>query len=179
MSDAVNRQRDLLGARRGGLDRGSRQASAGARAEAAPRDWSDLAGRSRDHRLADLQDRRARPATCHDPFLVGRDPGAGPPCCLDDLHALGPIQSRHDVVARHQLRPEGPYAVTRHPIYTGLLGMLLGTALLNGLGIWIGLPLVGVAAFATRVSIEERLMTQAFPDDYRRYRDRVPQLIPK
>jgi len=26
----------------------------------------------------------------------------------------------------HLLRTRGPYAVTRHPIYTGLLGMLLG-----------------------------------------------------
>ncbi len=78
----------------------------------------------------------------------------------------------------HQLRTSGPYAVTRHPIYTGLLGMLLGTALLNGIGVLITLPVVGVAVFAIRVSIEERLMSQTFPDDYRRYRERVPQLIP-
>lgn len=68
--------------------------------------------------------------------------------------------------------------MTRHPIYTGLLGMLLGTALLNGVGVLISLPVVGVAAFSIRVSIEERLMVQTFPDDYRRYRERVPQLIP-
>jgi protein-S-isoprenylcysteine O-methyltransferase Ste14 len=32
----------------------------------------------------------------------------------------------------HQLRTHGPYAVTRHPIYTGLLGMMLGATLLAG-----------------------------------------------
>ena len=78
----------------------------------------------------------------------------------------------------HQLRTDGPYAVTRHPIYTGLLGMLLGTTLLNGVGVLISVPVVGVAAFAVRVSIEERLLRQSFPDDYLRYGERVPQLIP-
>jgi protein-S-isoprenylcysteine O-methyltransferase Ste14 len=78
----------------------------------------------------------------------------------------------------HELRTDGPYAVTRHPIYTGLLGMLLGTALLNGLGFWIGLPVVGVAVFGTRVHIEEGLMSKTFPDEYRRYRQRVPRLVP-
>ena len=78
----------------------------------------------------------------------------------------------------HQLRTDGPYAVTRHPIYTGLLGMLLGTTLLNGVGVLISVPVVGVAAFAVRVSIEERLLSQSFPDEYGRYRERVPQLIP-
>ncbi len=33
----------------------------------------------------------------------------------------------------HRLRTHGPYAVTRHPIYTGLLGMMLGTTLLSGM----------------------------------------------
>ena len=37
----------------------------------------------------------------------------------------------------HQLRTSGPYAITRHPIYTGLLGMLLGTLLAAGAGPWI------------------------------------------
>src|SRR5262250_3387172 len=35
--------------------------------------------------------------------------------------------------AHHELRTDGPYAITRHPIYTGLLGMVVGTVLLNGL----------------------------------------------
>ena len=78
----------------------------------------------------------------------------------------------------HELRTDGPYGITRHPIYTGLLGMLLGTALFDGLGVWIALPIIGVVTFATRVPIEERLMSETFPDEYRRYRRRVPQLVP-
>jgi protein-S-isoprenylcysteine O-methyltransferase Ste14 len=80
--------------------------------------------------------------------------------------------------ANHELRTDGPYAVTRHPIYTGLLGMLLGTVLLNGLGVSLALLVVGVAVLVTRIPIEERLMSKTFPDEYARYRERVPRLVP-
>ena len=80
--------------------------------------------------------------------------------------------------AHHQLRTDGPYAVTRHPIYTGLFGMLVGTVLLNGLGVTLGLLVVGGAVVATRIPIEERLMSQTFPDEYARYRKRVPRFVP-
>ena len=45
----------------------------------------------------------------------------------------------------HELRTDGPYAITRHPIYTGLLGMILGTVLLNGLGVTLAFLAVGAA----------------------------------
>ena len=77
------------------------------------------------------------------------------------------------------LRTDGPYAVTRHPIYTGLLGMMLGSALLGGLGqragrrpvVWIGIEV--------KIRSEERLLLATFPDAYRAYRERVPRLIPR
>jgi protein-S-isoprenylcysteine O-methyltransferase Ste14 len=80
--------------------------------------------------------------------------------------------------AHHQLRTDGPYAVTRHPIYTGLLGMVLGTVLLNGLGFSLAFLAVGAAVVATRIPLEERLMSKTFPDEYARYRERVPRLVP-
>ena len=80
--------------------------------------------------------------------------------------------------AHHELRTDGPYAVTRHPIYTGLFGMLVGTVLLNGLGTTIAFLIVGAAVVATRIPIEERLMSKTFPDEYARYRERVPQFVP-
>jgi protein-S-isoprenylcysteine O-methyltransferase Ste14 len=78
----------------------------------------------------------------------------------------------------HELRTDGPYAVTRHPIYTGLLGMLVGTVLLNGVGVSLVFLVVGAAAIATRIPIEERLMTRTFPEQYARYRERVPRIVP-
>jgi protein-S-isoprenylcysteine O-methyltransferase Ste14 len=80
--------------------------------------------------------------------------------------------------AGHQLRTDGPYSVTRHPIYTGLLGMVLGSVLLNGLGASLVLLAVVCVVFLSRIPVEERLMEKTFPDEYPRYRERVPQLVP-
>jgi protein-S-isoprenylcysteine O-methyltransferase Ste14 len=78
----------------------------------------------------------------------------------------------------HQLRTHGPYAVTRHPIYTGLLGMMLGATLLSGIGQWIVIVPVGLILFEVKIRMEEHLMLATFPDEYPRYRHRVPQLVP-
>jgi len=77
-----------------------------------------------------------------------------------------------------RLRTSGPYAVTRHPIYTGLVGMLLGTTLLAGIGQWIVLVAASVIVAVVKARIEEELLMATFPDEYSRYRRRVPQLIP-
>jgi protein-S-isoprenylcysteine O-methyltransferase Ste14 len=82
------------------------------------------------------------------------------------------------VTGDHQLRTRGPYAVTRHPIYTGLLGMLLGATLLSGIGQWIVLFPACLIVFEVKIRMEEHLMVVTFPEEYPRYRRRVPQLIP-
>jgi protein-S-isoprenylcysteine O-methyltransferase Ste14 len=79
----------------------------------------------------------------------------------------------------HALRTHGPYAVTRHPIYTGLLGMLLGSTLLSGIGSWIVVFPAAVVALEVRIRVEERLMLATFPDEYPGYRRQVPQLVPR
>ena len=78
----------------------------------------------------------------------------------------------------HQLRTHGPYAVTRHPIYTGVLGMLLGATLLSGIGQWIVLVPVALILLEVKIRMEEHLMVATFPEEYPRYRRQVPQLIP-
>jgi protein-S-isoprenylcysteine O-methyltransferase Ste14 len=78
----------------------------------------------------------------------------------------------------HRLRTHGPYAVTRHPIYTGVLGMILGATLLSGIGQWIVLFPVGLILFEVKIRMEEHLMLATFPDDYPQYRRQVPQLVP-
>ena len=82
------------------------------------------------------------------------------------------------VKEQHQLRTSGPYAITRHPIYTGILGMLLGTLLVAGGGRWIVLFPVMLVLLEIKIRIEERLMLAEFPDQYPRYRQLVPKLIP-
>ena len=78
----------------------------------------------------------------------------------------------------HELRTTGPYALTRHPIYTGLLGMLLGSLLVAGGGVWIVPFPVALILIEFKIRIEERFMMAEFPQEYPRYRERVPRLVP-
>jgi protein-S-isoprenylcysteine O-methyltransferase Ste14 len=79
----------------------------------------------------------------------------------------------------HELRTSGPYAVTRHPIYTGLIGMVLGTALVSGNGEWILILIAVVVILVARATREERVMASTFPQRYEAYRKRVPGFVPR
>lgn len=78
----------------------------------------------------------------------------------------------------HELVTRGPYALTRHPIYTGLLVALAGTAL--AVGQWRGVValVVILIAFVLKMAQEEKMMVQTFPAAYPAYRQRVKALIP-
>ena len=78
----------------------------------------------------------------------------------------------------HQLIRSGPYRYARHPIYTGLILALLGTAI--SIGEWRGFlgVLAITLAFLRKIQIEESFLTEAFPSDYARYRVEVAALIP-
>jgi protein-S-isoprenylcysteine O-methyltransferase Ste14 len=78
---------------------------------------------------------------------------------------------------KHELHTDGPYRVTRHPIYTGILGMLVGTALIVGL-VGVLIVLVFGSVFLVRIQREENLMLQTFGEQYVRYKQRVPRLVP-
>jgi protein-S-isoprenylcysteine O-methyltransferase Ste14 len=81
--------------------------------------------------------------------------------------------------AGHQLRTDGPYGVVRHPVYTGIIAMVAGTALAQGLGRWVVLFAAVVAAVVVKALAEERLLAREFPADYGRYRDAVPRFVPR
>ena len=78
----------------------------------------------------------------------------------------------------HELVRSGPYAWVRHPIYTGLLLMLIGTAL--ALGEWRGViaVLITFAALWRKLTLEERWMRETFGTAYDDYRRSVKALIP-
>ncbi len=94
--------------------------------------------------------------------------------------ALGAMWSMDPALEQgHRLRTSGPYAVTRHPIYTGLLGMLLGSTLLSGVGRWLVLVPTGLVVLGVKIHQEEQLLLAAFPGEYAAYRQRVPQVLPR
>jgi protein-S-isoprenylcysteine O-methyltransferase Ste14 len=71
----------------------------------------------------------------------------------------------------------GPYAFVRHPIYSGITLMMLGSAI-GGSIHWM-LPLVlAVAYFAYSARREEELMRAQFPDAYPHYMRRTWMLVP-
>lgn len=82
------------------------------------------------------------------------------------------------VKADHALVRTGPYRWVRHPIYTGILAALLGTAI--ALDQWLGLLAFGivVAAFFYKLRLEERWMIETFGDVYVEYRKHSKALIP-
>jgi protein-S-isoprenylcysteine O-methyltransferase Ste14 len=83
------------------------------------------------------------------------------------------------VLEGHQLATKGPYAIVRHPIYTGMLGMLLATGI--AISHWIALPpalAVFLAGTIIRVRSEEKLLREAFGTAFDEYARRVPALVP-
>jgi protein-S-isoprenylcysteine O-methyltransferase Ste14 len=72
----------------------------------------------------------------------------------------------------------GPYAIVRHPIYTGFISALIGTALTIGtLASWLGVA-AGVVALLIRAEIEDRMMAAEFGEAHAAYRARTRKLIP-
>jgi protein-S-isoprenylcysteine O-methyltransferase Ste14 len=79
--------------------------------------------------------------------------------------------------AEPELVTSGPYRFVRHPIYSGLLLALVGSALATNLYWLIALALMG-GYFIYSAIVEERLMSASFPDAYPAYRARTKMLIP-
>ena len=78
----------------------------------------------------------------------------------------------------HELILRGPYAMVRHPIYSGLLLALTGTAIAVGeVRAFIGLGLAFIG-FLLKAAAEEKFMREEFSTEYARYCERVRRLIP-
>jgi len=78
----------------------------------------------------------------------------------------------------HELIRSGPYAIVRHPIYSGLLLAFVGSAVARGE--WRGVLAVAIVfgSFWPKLRFEERWMRQQFGQAYDDYRQRVRALIP-
>ncbi len=78
----------------------------------------------------------------------------------------------------HTLVQRGPYALARHPIYTGILLGLVGTAIaVNTIRAALGVPLIALS-FLIKIRMEERFMAAQFGAAYADYRRRVRALVP-
>ncbi len=78
----------------------------------------------------------------------------------------------------HELIRSGPYCLVRHPIYTGILFGLLGTAIALGeVRGFVGLVFF-VLAFEIKLRREEAWLTQRFGEAYHAYQQQVKALVP-
>jgi protein-S-isoprenylcysteine O-methyltransferase Ste14 len=79
----------------------------------------------------------------------------------------------------HYVVDTGPYALVRHPIYTGLIAALLATALAQATANALaGAALLGVGFWLKARAEEHFLMAELGADAYGAYRRRVPMLVP-
>ena len=78
----------------------------------------------------------------------------------------------------HTLTRTGPYRYVRHPIYTGLILALLGTAI--GIGyLWVFFGVVlAIVMFVIKFRLEEQILEGEFGAKYAEYKKEVKALIP-
>jgi protein-S-isoprenylcysteine O-methyltransferase Ste14 len=93
-------------------------------------------------------------------------------CLGSNWSAMVTVKQNHELILR------GPYGVVRHPMYSGFLLALAGTAIAVGeIRAFIGLGLAFITFFI-KSAAEERFMREEFSDEYARYSQRVRRLIP-
>ncbi len=86
------------------------------------------------------------------------------------------------IKVEHELIRSGPYAYVRHPIYTGILLALIGTAL--AIAEWRAVIAVTLAwvSFYTKARVEEKMLAQEFGAAFVEHRQHtgffLPRLIP-
>jgi protein-S-isoprenylcysteine O-methyltransferase Ste14 len=76
-----------------------------------------------------------------------------------------------------ELVTSGPYRLVRHPIYSGILLAGVGSAVALSWAWMIATVLAGVY-FIYAATVEERYLTERFPDTYPMYRRSTKMLVP-
>jgi len=76
-----------------------------------------------------------------------------------------------------ELVTSGPYRLVRHPIYSGILVAGVGTATALSWA-WLTAVLLAGAYFVYSATVEERYLTERFPDDYPLYKRSTKMLVP-
>lgn len=96
------------------------------------------------------------------------------------VHTLGKNLTDTVVTRKeHALVTTGPYRWVRHPFYAACFTGLVGGSL--AMASWFFLVLGGIAIgfLIARTKIEEDRLVERFGDEYREYRKRVGQFLPR
>jgi protein-S-isoprenylcysteine O-methyltransferase Ste14 len=86
---------------------------------------------------------------------------------------------RMDLFEGHRLVTEGPYRITRHPMYLGIVSFHVGATLaMESLGLLVITLLYVIPFTAIRVRAEDAVLAERFGDEFRAFAGRVPALVP-
>lgn len=78
----------------------------------------------------------------------------------------------------HQLVTSGPYRLVRHPVYTALIALALGTAIVSGRIVSLLGAAMIVVAYARKLRLEEKGLSSTFGARWDEYRRRSWALLP-
>ncbi|HVA54160.1 MAG TPA: isoprenylcysteine carboxylmethyltransferase family protein [Acidimicrobiales bacterium] len=76
-----------------------------------------------------------------------------------------------------ELVTSGPYQLVRHPIYSGILTAGFGTAIALS-WLWLLPMALASAYFVYSATVEERYLSEQFPDTYAAYKVSTKMLVP-
>jgi protein-S-isoprenylcysteine O-methyltransferase Ste14 len=82
------------------------------------------------------------------------------------------------IVEDHKLVTDGYYKHIRHPIYLGEIGRALGWAIILSSLYGLVFMTIGLAFLLIRIEIEEKMLIEAFGEEYKEYQRKTKKLIP-
>jgi protein-S-isoprenylcysteine O-methyltransferase Ste14 len=84
------------------------------------------------------------------------------------------------ILDEHQLITTGPFSLVRHPIYTGMFGLLISTGLCCSTvpAILVAIAIY-LAGFSIRAGREDALLLERFGEEFLKYREKTPALLPR
>jgi protein-S-isoprenylcysteine O-methyltransferase Ste14 len=96
-------------------------------------------------------------------------------------HAMGGYGAVSGVTVDHQLVSDGPYRYVRHPIYTALIAIAVGTTLVFRSYLLLGVAALSIVTHLWWAAGEENLLSspEGLGHDYRTYAYRTGRFLPR
>jgi protein-S-isoprenylcysteine O-methyltransferase Ste14 len=76
-----------------------------------------------------------------------------------------------------ELRTQGLFAVSRNPIFLGMLGLVVGLAIWSPTAVTVAALAVSYVALEVQIRAEEAYLERTLGDPYRAYRARTPRWL--
>ena len=95
--------------------------------------------------------------------------------------ALGGYGAFSGVTVDHALVSDGPYRYVRHPIYTALIAIAVGTTLVFRSYLLLGVAALSIVAHLSWAAAEEKLLSspEGIGSTYRNYASRTGRFLPR